>query len=271
MAPPPAWTPLRWGLAILAVTAAQAGVIFWLSDRRPPVSRPAGTGTEFHLVAQPEPGSALGEWLAVDDPTLLAVPSERGFSGPAWMRPPALEHRSADWTEPQRWLALPVRQLGADFAEFARTNLAGPRVLAEKPAPSLARVELAPVPLPARSEYRLEGGLQGRELVTPLDVPSLPHTEILTNTVVELGVAPSGIVFSAVPVGGGSGSKAADRTALNLARTVRFKPLPRAGGGSPAAAAPTSGQAGLTWGRIVFQWHTLEMPATNAPPGGPPP
>jgi TonB family protein len=258
---PVAWTRFRWWSAILFVTVAQAGVIFWLSERKPIVARPAEAPTDFQLIADPPSGSALAEFLIVEDPTLFAMPSTRGFSGSAWMRAPGLRHRSADWTEPQRWLNVRVEQLGGDFAEFVRTNVVGPRLLTEKPAPRLTPVALSPVPLPARSGFRLEGGLLGRELLAPLEVPSIPHTDILSNTVVEVGVSPSGFVFSAVVLGDGSGSKVADQTALRLARSARFKPVGKTGD------ALLRGPAVLTWGRIVFHWHTLEMPGGEAPAG----
>ena len=57
----------------------------------------------------------------------------------------------------------------------------------------------------------------------------------------------------------GSGSKKADLEALAIAKAVRFAPLP----GLPVAG--TVDRADLTWGKLVFQWFTVELVQTNKP------
>jgi len=257
------WSRGRWWGAFLLVMAAQVGFIFSLSDRKPLSSRQADLGTTFHLVVDAPPGSAIAEWSNIDDPALFALPDPRVFSGLAWMTAPALRHQSVDWTEPPRWLNLSLNDLGWAFSEFVRTNAVGPRVLADKPAPQLDKVPVPPLPLPARSTLRLEGELANRELLAPLELPSIPHAEILTDTVVQVSVGPLGIPFSPVLLSS-SGSPEADREALGLVKSVRFKPLGRGNSTSPPS------EAAFTWGEIIFQWHTLEMPATNAPATGRP-
>jgi len=210
------------------------------------------------------PGSAIAEWLEIEDPALFALPDPRAFSGLAWMTAPALRHQSVDWTEPPRWLTRSVNELGWAFAEFVRTNVVVPRMLADKPAPQPDKVTVPPLPLPVRSNLRLEGDLAKRELLTPLELQSITNTEMLTDTVVQVCVSPLGVPFAPVPLSS-SGSPEADREALELVKSVRFKPL--AGGNS---TSPRS-QAAFTWGKIIFQWHTLEMPATNAPAAKPEP
>jgi len=259
------WSRGRWWVAVLFVTVVQAGLIFGLSDRKPIVPRPPGFFTTFHLVAEAPSGSAIGEWLSLEDPTLLALPDPRGFSGSAWMIAPRLRHQSQDWTEPPRWLGLPVAGLGVTFAEFIRTNSLGPRLLADKPPPSLSEVALSPLALPATSTIRLEGDLAGREVLTSLEVPPISHTDILTDTVVQVVVDPRGFVFSPPVVIGASGSKTADQLALELVKSIRFKPV------APIRSDAARDASALTWGRIIFQWRTLELPATNRPAAGLPP
>jgi hypothetical protein len=243
---------------------AQVGLIFSLSDRKPFSSRQPDLTTTFQLVVEAPPGSAIAEWLTIEDPALFALPDPRAFSGLAWMTAPALRHESVDWTEPPRWLTHSPNELGSAFAEFVRTNVIGPRVLADRPAPQPDKVAVPPLPLPARSNLRLEGDLANRELLGPLELPSIPHTELLTDTVVQVCVGPLGVPFSPVPLSS-SGSPEADRQALDLVKSVRFKPL---AGGNPAS--PRS-QGVFTWGKIIFQWHTVEIPATNAPAARPAP
>jgi hypothetical protein len=259
------WSRSRWWVAVLFVTVVQAGLIFGLSDRKPIVPRQPGFFATVHLVTEAPPGSAIGEWLSLEDPTLLALPDPRGFSGSAWMTVPTLLHQAQDWTEPPRWLALPVAGLGATFAEFVRTNSLGPRLLADKPQPPLSEVALSRLPLPATSTIRLEGDLAGREVLTLLEVPSISHTDILTNTVVQVVVDSRGFVFSPPVVIGASGSKTADQRALELLKSIRFKPV------APIRSDAARDPSALTWGKIIFQWRTLELPATNRPAAGLPP
>ena len=260
----PTWSRGRWWGAFLLVMVAQVGLIFSLSNRKPLFARQSDLTTRFHLVVDVPPGSAIAEWLEIEDPTLFALPDPRAFSGLAWMTAPALRHQSVDWTEPPQWLALSVNELGWAFREFVRTNVVGPRVLADKPAPQPDKVTVPPLPLPARSSFRLEGDLAKRELLAPLELRSIPHKEILTDTVVQVCVSPLGAPFAAVPLSS-SGSPEADRLALELVKSIRFKPL-----GAGNSTSPRS-QAAFTWGKIIFQWHTLEMPATNVPAAKPPP
>ena len=252
------WSRGRWWGAFLLVMVAQVGLIFSLSDRKVLSSRQADLITTFQLVADAPPGSAIGEWLKIEDPVLFALPDARAFSGLAWMTTPELRHESVDWTEPPRWLTLSVNELGWAFAEFVRTNVVRPRVLADKPAPQLDKVTVPPLPLPAKSSFRLEGDLTERELVVPVELPSVPHNEILTETVVQVCVSPFGVPFSPVPLGS-SGSPDADRQALELVKAVRFKPLATGNVDSPRS------QAAFTCGNMIFQWHTVEISATNAP------
>ena len=257
------WSRGRWWGAFLLVMAAQVGLIFSVSDRKPLLSRQADLATTFQLVVEAPPGSAIAEWLTIEDPVLFALPDARAFSGLAWMTAPELRHQSVDWTEPPRWLNLSVNELGRAFVEFVRTNVVGPRVLADKPAAQLDKVTAPTLPLPASSSFRIEGDLATRELLAPLELRPIPHTEILTDTVIRVCVSPLGVPFSPVPLSK-SGSPEADRQALELVKSVRFKPLAIGNSTSPRS------QAAFTWGKIIFQWHTVEMPATNAPAKPPP-
>src|SRR5262245_9392493 len=161
------WSQSRLSGAFLVVLTAQGILIFSLSVRQPLSSRQTDSSTRFHLVVDPPAGSATAEWLKIQDPVLFALPDPRAFSGLAWMSAPELRHQSMDWTEPPRWLTLSANELGRAFTEFVRTNAAGPRVLADKPAPQLDKMTVPSLPLAARSTFRLEGDLAQRELLAP--------------------------------------------------------------------------------------------------------
>jgi len=253
---PVLWTRSRWWVAFAVVMAAQVALMFTLSERKLIVPRQADNSTAFYLVADVPTNSVVSALVDVSDPTLFALPDRRGLSGGAWLRAPSLQYHSADWTEPSQWLTLPATELGAAFLELVRTNVVARRSAAAKLPARLSEVAVSPVPLPAKSRFHVEGDLSKRELLALWDVPSIAHIDLLTNTVVQVGVSPSGFALSAIVLSG-SGSKAADQRALELTRSLHFKPIAEREGIS------------LTWGKIVFQWHTLEMSVTNATPANP--
>ena len=249
------WSRRRWLYAVAAVFLLQAGLVFLLGHRQQRLPEPPIFRTAIHLLT--DPNVRFDSQPGMDDPTLLALPSLRGFSGPAWLTFPPLEYQPAEWEEPPHWLPLDSNTLSSTFSRFVRTNLISPLLIADKPLPPLPRYEpnFPNEPLPAQSRLRVEGNLATRPLLAPLELQSWPHSEILSNTTVQAAVDAAGFTFSAVLLDG-SGLKEADFHALKLASGARFRPLPR------AQRAP-DGTGPMTWGRFVFQWHTLPPPTTN--------
>jgi len=249
------WARRRWVYAVATVFLLQAGLVFLFGHRtqrrpEPPIFRAA-----IHLVT--DHAIPLDSLPGMDDPTLLALPSLRGFSGPAWLTFPLLEYQPAEWVEPPHWLLLDTTALSSTFSRFIRTNAISPPLIADKPFPPLPGYEpnFPNEPLPSQSQLRLEGDLASRRLLAPLELQSWPHSEILSNTTVQAAVDAAGFTFSTVLLAG-SGMKEADLFALKLASGTRFRPLPR-GQRAPDGLSP------MTWGRFVFQWHTLPLPMTN--------
>ena len=257
VADPGEWTRARWLSAFGLVMVLQAALILLLS-RRPSISRPQPDAPlTVSLVAAAPAGTVMDEWLALDDPTLFALPDARAFSGPAWLRVPRLKHRSQDWTEPVPWRTQSVHELGATFSAFMRTNLPGPRLLADKPPPPVSEVNVPPVPLRSQSAVRIEGDLASRGLLNAIKVPSIEHTNILRSTVVRVRVDMRGRIFSHPIVMESSGSEAIDRQALEQVRTLRFKPAMAGDANRPPKDST------LTSGSVVFEWHWVERRATN--------
>jgi hypothetical protein len=247
------WSLSRWcGLIVLAF-GVQVGLICWLNDRTPlrpraqspvPVLRPAG--------------ALAPEFLARTDPTWFTLPHAQGFSGRAWLQGPSPEPHAFNWTSPPAWLRLAQEQPGAAFYAVVRSNDLGATLPAATPELVLTLPEVVPVPLSReRSELRREGGLAQRALVTPVELASQQSTGLLTNTVVQAVVDAKGWPQTLTLLQG-SGSAEVDAQALKLATVARFAPLP--GGARTSKAAP----APLTEGLLVFQWHTLLVPSTNA-------
>lgn len=257
---PPPWSRRRWWTSILLVFALHVGLIFAFSDRKPAAPPRPVQVARLNLVAE------RGELLALGDPTLFALPHSRGFVATAWLRKPRVEFAPFKWTEPPRFLTLPVEEPGATFLQFMQTNTFARFELDTLPPPELVLPEFPPLfTPPARSELRVLGGLAQRRLLNPPELPSVPAGDLLTNSVVRVQVDAAGNIFSPTLVLPGSGSKPADRRALELTRTFRFAPRSQ----PPVISADPVGQ--LTSGTLVFEWHTVAPAPTNAPPPANPP
>jgi TonB family protein len=243
------WPRFKWSAVIVLILTFQVAMIFWLQGRTTPPPPPVSAQPVIYLPANRE-----AELPGVDNPTFFVLPNQRGFSGPAWMKISALEYHPAEWTEPPRPLALPVEGLGRTLGEFVRSEVFRPFDVDN----GRARHMEAPFPVsPAdlvetQSTASVEGDLAGRPLLSSLNPVSQPAAEILSNSVVQIAVDAEGRVFSPALLRG-SGSLAADADALALAKSVRFQPLP--------SGAPDISASVLTWGKVVFHWHTV--PSTN--------
>jgi hypothetical protein len=242
----------RWWAVVMLVFAAQLTLIVWLGDERPAPGPPAGTGPVLTLAE-----GTSRDLLALADPTLFALPHREGFSGAAWLSTRAQEIRPFAWSEPPRFLELPLEQLAVRFppppTDYELEHSSSPADFT--PELLLARVSEAQL-FPTQSAVRRTGVLEARPLRNQLDLPPWSHTEILSNSVVQVLVDAEGTVFSALLLGPGCGYKEADDFAVRQAAVARFAPLLR----DPDDTSPLSG---LVWGELVFEWHTLR--ATNSP------
>jgi TonB family protein len=245
-----------WGWAVL-ILAAQTGFIFLLGARHPVLPR----APDFSPPVTLAPGYSP-ELSALLDPTLFALPHLQAFSGAALALAPRTGYVSDDWTEPFRPLPLPVAQLGQTFRELSADTVTPPLSVAEKiepPTPPLKKTGDV-LALPERSTLRIEGGVAGRALLTPPELPSVPSVDVFQYpTIVRVIVDAAGDVVSAVPVQS-CGQADADDKAMTLARAAQFEPLP--GDEKTRLAHP---QAGLSWGRLIFQWHVVPLPPAEEP------
>jgi len=242
---------------ILVAAVLQALLIFFLGDKSQVIPRSTGSTVAFTLVSDIPPGSPIAELLGVGDPTLFALPDVRNFSGRAWQLSRPIVRPSFSWTEPERWLTQSVADLGNTLEEFTRKNRLRYRTFDEKLPPVVSRITAPPVPLAARSTVRIDGTGDRLVRVTP-EIPSIPNADVLADTVIRVGIAPSGSTFSAVVLSG-SGSGTADQLALDTARSTRFEPV--AGHNPPR----------LNWAVFTFRWHTIAPPATNTASTATPP
>jgi hypothetical protein len=253
----PGWQRRRWWALITGVFLTQLAMIYWLGDHAIPKPRPIHAPPTLRFT-----GPAWVEWLALQDPTLFALPHRESFSGLAWQISSPPDLKAADWPEPPRWLGPVVPQLGTLFNGLVE---AGPAEAYSAPTLPLTGVLVAePDPrqfFPDHSTWRMEGELSARRLLTPFQLPSWSNTntDILTNSIVQMVVDAEGWPVSLTLLCP-SGSREADQHALEAARTARFESS-ASGDLSPANLSPAS----WSWGQLTFYWHTTVPPATNSP------
>ncbi len=236
----------RWWTWVVIIAAVQTGLIFLLGAKHPAVPRAPFAMPPIFLSA-----SEPSELAALNDPTLFALPHQRGFSGSAWTLAPKSGFTAADWDEPLRWLPLAPEKLGKGFKQFVADNTPAPFPVAEKLEPQITAPPATEFPLPTRSTLRVEGG---RALLTNLELTSWPNTDVLTNTVARALVDAGGLVVSATLLES-CGLPTADQRALELTRSAHFEPLP--GGDKERLAHPLNG---LSWVKMIFNWHTVAPP-----------
>ncbi len=252
------WPRLGWWVAVLLVFALQFGFIVALGSRteKPARTTPATSSLELRA-------SAPNELMTLRDPTMFILPHREGFSGQAWLQMPPLPVRTYTWTEPQQWLDLRAEKLGGVFQDFMQTNDFASARFEIFPEPAVSEPNVPPTaPLMSHSTLQVKGDLANRAIVSQPDLPAMPGADLLANSSVQVLVDAGGNVLSAVltqdpgrsPVlyPSGNGSSDADRTALDLAKSVRFAPLTQRNGGQSSKAMV---------GTIIFEWQTI--PATN--------
>ena len=251
----PPWSGRRWWGLVMLIFGVQLALIFWLGDTSR--SSPGRAVPAFTLKLA---GSASAELLALNDPTLFALPHRQGSVGPASPATPRPDPRAFQWPEPTNSLRLAVDPLGAVFSHYIETNevnaLQLPALL--KPTPALSSLP-PPAVSAERSTLLLEGDLAPRRLITPLSLRSWTNLDILANSVVRIAVDAEGRPVAPTLLSR-SGSSEADQYALEQARAARFEPLRR----NPTETSLHPG-ADLSLVMMVFRWHTVPQPPTNAP------
>jgi hypothetical protein len=246
----------RWWALVMLVLTVQLVLIFWLGETSPKRPRAAAPGLTLRLA-----GKGSAELLALRDPTLFVLPRPQGITRPGGLNTPRPEAHAVTWPEPTSYPPPALDEPGAAFTRFVASNAFNAAWPPATPPPRPTLPTVAPQPeRPAQSIVRLEGDLVRRRLITSLVLPSQTNRDILRDSVVRLMVGAEGVPRS-VTLLSGSGSPEADALALEQARGARFEALNR----NPASAVPEPTNA-LSWGRMLFLWHTMPLPLTNPPP-----
>ena len=244
------WTRGHWLTVVALVLAAHVALLFVFGGRKQIVPRPVKNVPMLKLADD------SSEWLALNDPTLFALPHQKDFASAIWRQTTALKQPSLRWTELPRPLPSPSADaLGLAFNQFMQTNHFAGFELQFKPSLKLSAPGLPIEPVLAQnSTLRVEGELAQRQLPSPINLTNWPYPNVIAPSKVQVLVDTAGNVVSAVLLPPDSGFTAtdqydqADQLALELARAARFTPASH-----------------LTVGRMIFNWHTVPPPATNAP------
>jgi hypothetical protein len=261
------WSRRRMLYTAGALFVLEIAAVLLLAERSTIRMKPAEQRTVLTLAADEASLRHYAEVPALSDPTLLALPSVKGFSGGAWLNFPALDYRPRDWNEPPQWLELEAKNLTQTFEAFMGVNTRRPLLVADRPTSrsTAYNLEVSTDPVSVASTVDVEGELASRSLLNRWSLPSWPRSDLLSNNVVQVVVNGAGEVVAAtlLPENGESGSPQADQLALNLAKAARFAPL-------QDATAMRQPNHRLSWGRIVFRWHTVPpATSTNTPAGAP--
>ena len=245
------WSRERWLMLVALVFAAQVGFIFALGERQFGSPRAAVNVPTLKLADDSD------ELLALDDPTLFALPHVNDFASAVWLQMPAEPQPPFRWAEFPQPPPLTADNLGAVFRRFMRTNQLAAPPLDFKPEPKLSEPVL---PLPpafaANSTLQIAGDLAKRKWLNPISLTNWPYADVIATSRVQVLVDEAGDVVSAVllpsdnPEEAASHYNDADQYAVELARAARFAPASH-----------------LTVGRLIFNWRAVPPPAPN-PPGG---
>lgn len=248
--PDEGWSRYRWLALIALIFTAHLAAVFVFGEHKRVPPRPVTHVPALKLIDHAD------ELLALTDPTLFALPHEQDFGSAIWLQSPLVAAPSFRWTEKPRWLAMSGRSLGVAFTSFMQTNPFNSYPLNFKPAPQLRIPALVNLPMTGQnSSLQVRGDLASRLLIAPLNLTNWPNADVIAPSVVQVVVDASGTVISTalLPPGGSFAPTdqydPADQRALEIARTLRFKPAPQ-----------------LTVGQVIFNWQTIPVPTVTVPP-----
>lgn len=226
-------------LIVLAVIIHVALICFF-GTKKQIVPRPVSKVPRLQLAGDHD------EFIALENPTLFALPNPRDFSSPVWMKIPVVTSPSFRWTELPKWLPLDTANPGATFQQFLTATTVPEIQLDVKPAPELTVPHISlGTALPQDSTLKIIGGLA---LLNPVALPSLPYNNVIPPSEIQVLVDTSGHVISAILLPMTDSMEIlerydlADQRALDIATHLRFAPAPQ-----------------LTFGEIIFKWHTVPV------------
>lgn len=255
--PSPGWRRPSIAVAVAAVGAQVLG--FWLvspGDHTRSPGRPPVTARQAFVDGEAG-GAAVQSWLWLLNPAVFVQPSERDFSGVAWLEGTPLRVEIEAFAVPQR--PLPFESAVAPGAALrlpvdARGPLArldpGPGSRWDLSEGRTAPPPTGPVPLPVESQLRVLSGLAGWQLANRPAWPASAEAAGALPVVVRLALGADGEPATPPTVWESSGVPALDEAAVTLARGLRWR-NPAA---PPREDAWADTGAGWTWGLVEFRF-----------------
>lgn len=244
---PVPWSRRRLIWCVFLMASLQVALIWRFSDMR--VIAPttvSDTAVVRYIPTSADPGR---EWFHLDDPALFALIHPHGFSGTAWLRLTPFPFQLTNRVEPPEWLEASAGEFARDLAQFSYVE--EPSWIAavrnwSSPFPNPPQSTAARV---AQPHLRIEGGLEGRPLISSGALPA-GDPERASKCVVQVAVDAAGDVISH-HIAASSGSPIADQQAREFARTARFAPV-------------DDDSASVTFGYLVFHWFAARLDARSA-------
>ena len=231
------------------VLAVHLALIYSFGARKDrPVRMPARVPA-LHLADARDP------FIALDDPTLFALPQANDFSAAVRLQTPTFPLPSFRWTEQPHWLEPAAGDLLTSFSRFMQTNPFAANSLDFKPPAAFSTPPLPPTFAPVQNSTLLRGDLAQRPLLAPLVLTNWPEANLIAASKIQVLVDTTGNVISAIllPADYGYETEArdegADQMALQLARAARFVPRDQ-----------------ISIGQMVFNWHVVPLPVTATNP-----
>lgn len=263
------WSWSRWTAAVAIVFLLHVFLIFTFGARKTVQPVPAQHAPSLALVAE-----SPGDWLALNNATLFALPGNSGFAASMWMELPPLPIQPKNGTEEPYWLSpsnsLQVAGLVVPFNRFVQTNhFGGIHFEFNLPPEVAAPATPTQPPLAQFSTLQIQGDIARRHLLTPIRLPSWPDSDVDAPSIVQVLVDAAGNVVSAVLLPqeimaqGNSWepplahNTKADPWAVKEARALRFSPLPA------GESTVSNTLSRLAIGQLVFNWHTVPVTTTN--------
>jgi hypothetical protein len=235
------WTPARWLTVITLVFATHLALIFLFGEKKEIVPLPGAKVPPLTLANDSD------ELLALNDPTLFVLPHQQDFASAVWLKMFASPPTDFRYTEPPQPLPFSAEGLGAAFGQFMQTNLFPSQPPDFKRMPELSTPTLPVEPAPAQnSAMQIQGELAQRQLPAQTSLTNWPYADVIAPSKVQVLVDAAGHVVSTVLLPPENGFTAPDyygaanQRALEISRALRFAP-----------------SSSLTFGRIIFNWHTV--------------
>jgi len=247
---PRPWTVRRWWTIVVVVLVGHFALVYLFGAKQAPPARPPSRVPVLKIAPANNP------FIALNDPTLFALPHPGDFATVHQSRLVTNQPPSFHWQEAPAWLPLSPEFLTKTFTQFMATNRSGDWSLNFNPAPQFSTPEPPPLPdLPSISTLHLRGDLARHQWLNPQPLPDWPSADLLAPSKVQVVVDPAGRVVSAALLPPDYGLESAtrndqaDQTALRLAIAARFSPAPQ-----------------TYVGQMIFNWHAVPLPVATPTP-----